>query len=183
MKRPSKSFEIALSAISCAVVALALTLASYVSFLMAAGYLLAVFALMVPLAKDLFWGEILAFLGGLLLALLFGGFAFYMNLLPFAAFFGLHPVVNRLQMKYVKKKAWYAPAFLLKAAWFDGAMLLIWFTLAGVLGFQSAMWYDWVKQYLYLVAFLGGTLFFAFYDAMMFLCQISVNKIIARIRR
>ena len=96
MKRPSKSFEIALSAIACAVAALSLTLASYVSVLMAAGYLLAIFALMVPLAKNFIWGNVLAFLGGVILAYLFGGLAFFWMILPFAAFFGLHPLVNYL---------------------------------------------------------------------------------------
>ena len=103
MRRPSKSFEIALSAIACAVAAMALTLGSYVDFLLAAGYLVAVYALMVPLAKHFIWGNVLAFLAAVLLAFLFCGFAIF-QLLPFAAFFGLHPLVNYLQRRYVKKK-------------------------------------------------------------------------------
>ena len=183
MKRPSRSFEIVLSAIACAVVALALTLASYVNFLMAAGYLLAVFALMVPLSKDFIWGEVLAFLGGVLLAFFFGALAFFWQLLPFAVFFGLHPLINYLQLRFTKKKPLHALWFLLKALWFDGAMLLMWFTLGGVLGITEAVWYDWVKSYLYLVIFLGGTIFFAVYDVLMFLCQKSVNAIVRRIKR
>ncbi len=74
MKRPSKSFEIALSAIACAVAALALTLGAYVDVMYAAGLLLAVFALMVPLSKEFIWGDALAFLGGAILAFLFADF-------------------------------------------------------------------------------------------------------------
>ena len=183
MKRPSRSFQIALSGIACAVVALALTLACYVDFLMAAGYLLAVFALMVPLSKQFIWGEVLAFIGGVLLAFLFGGLAFIMNLLPFIVFFGLHPLANHLQRRFVKHKLVHLPVFLLKAAWFDGAILLIWFTLGGVLGFEGASWYSLVSRYLYLVVFVGGTLVFFVYDILIFFCQVSVDKIVARIRR
>ena len=183
MKRPTKSFEIALSAIACAVAALALTAASYVDFLMAAGYLLAIFALMVPLAKNFIWGEVLALIGGLLLAFLFGGLAFFWVLLPFAVFFGWHPLVNYLQLRFTRRKIFHALWFVLKAAWFDGAMLLIWFTLGGVLGFREASWYPWVNTYLYAVVFAGGTVFFAAYDFMLVLCQRSVDRIVARIRR
>lgn len=183
MKRPSKSFEIALSAIACAVVALSLTLASYVSVLMAAGYLLAVFALMVPLSKNFIWGDVLAFLGGVLLAFFFGGLALYWMLLPFVVFFGLHPLANYLQLRYTKKSFLHAVWFLLKAAWFDAALLLMWFTLGDILGFTGAVWYDWVAKYLYLVVFLGGTAIFAGYDLLIFLCQKSVNAIVKRIKR
>lgn len=183
MKRPSKSFEIVLSAIACAVTAGALTLASYVSFLMAAGYLLAIFALMVPLSKKFIWGEALAYVGGVILAYLFGGLAFFWMLLPFAVFFGLHPLVNHLQLRFTKKKILHGVWFLLKAAWFDGTLLLMWFTLAGLLGFTGAIWYEWVAKYLYLVVFLGGTAVFAGYDLLMFLCQKSVDAIVRRIGR
>lgn len=183
MKRPSRSFEIVLSAIACAVVALSLTLASYVDFLMAAGYLLAIFALMVPLSKKFIWGETLAFLGGVILAFLFGGLVRYWVLLPFAVFFGLHPLVNHLQLRFTKKKFLHGVWFLLKAVWFDGTLLLMWFTLAEFLGFTEAIWYDWVAQYLYPVVFLGGTAVFAGYDLLIFLCQKSVNAIVKRIGR
>ena len=97
MKKQSRSFEIALSAIACAVASLGLTLGSYVRFLLAAGYLIAVFALMVPLAKGHVVGFCLAFAGSVLLAFLFTGFVLgIIQLLPFIVFFGLHPLVNSL---------------------------------------------------------------------------------------
>lgn len=51
MKKPTKSFEIALSALACTAAALCLTVGSYVDFLLGAGYILAVFSLMIPLSK------------------------------------------------------------------------------------------------------------------------------------
>ena len=67
MRRPSRSFEIALSAISCAIAALALTMGCYVEMLLGFGYVLAVFALMVPLSKDFVLGNVLAAIGAVLL--------------------------------------------------------------------------------------------------------------------
>ena len=183
MKRPSKSFEIALSAIACAVAAVALTLGSYVDFLLAAGYLVAVYALMVPLAKHFVWGNVMAFLAAVLLAFLFCGFAIF-QLLPFAAFFGLHPLVNYLQKRYVKKKWLHGVVFLGKAVWFDLSMWLMWaVVLVPIFGVESATWYPYITQYFFVVLFLGGTVFFAAYDYMIFLCQRSVDIAVARIRR
>lgn len=182
MKKNKRSFEIALSAIACAVASVSLTVGSYVDVLLASGYLVAVFALMVPLSQEFIWGDALAFLGAGLLAFLFCGFS-VIKLLPFLAFFGLHPLVNFLQKKYVKKKWVHLPVFLAKAAWFDGAMLLAWFVLLLLFGGAEHTWYPYVEQYLYLIVFLGGTVLFAVYDYMIFLCQKSVNRIVARIRR
>ena len=182
MKRSSRSFAIALSAIACAVASLALTLGCYVDILFAAGYLIAIFALMVPLSKQLYWADALAFLGAVLLAFLFCGFSVF-KLLPFAAFFGLHPLLNALQKRFVQKKWLHGVCFLVKALWFDGALLLFWFTVGPLLGLQDTVWYSYVEPYLYYVVFFGATLVFAAYDYLIFLCQRSVDRAVARIRR
>lgn len=183
MKRSSRTFEIALSAIACAVAALALTLGSYVDVLLVAGYLVADFALMVPLAKNYFWGALLAYLGAVLLAFMFCGFSVFM-LMPFLVFFGLHPLVNHLQRRYAKRPWQKALFFLGKAVWFDLAMWLMWtFVLVPVFGVDSATWYPFVQRYFFAVLFVGGTLFFAVYDYMIFLCQRSADIAIRRIRR
>lgn len=182
MKAPRKSFEIALSGIACAVAALALTLASYVDELLAAGYLIAVFALMIPLTKDFPWGSALAYLGGTVLAVLFSGIG-VLRLLPFAAFFGLHPIANHLEKKYVKKKWMYAAIFPLKAAWFDLSLWLSFVVFAPIFGIESATWYPFVQQYFVWVLIIGGTLLFALYDGLIFLCQRSMNALVGRIGR
>ena len=182
MKRPSKSFEIALSAIACAVAALALTLGSYVDVMLAAGYIIAVYALMVPLSKEFVWGNALAFVGAALLAFLFCGFAF-IRLVPFVMFLGLHPLINFLQKKYVKKLPLHFLAYLGKALWFDGMLLFCWFILAPIFGVAEQSWYPFIQQYLYYLVFIGGTVIFAAYDYLIFLCQRSVNAAVRRIRR
>ena len=182
MKRPLKSFEIALSAIACAFSALALTLGSYVEVLLAAGYLLAVFALMVPLSKEFIWGNALAFIGASLLAFLFnmGGI---LRLVPFMIFFGLHPLVNFIQKKYIHRMPFHILMFAVKALWFDGVLLFLWFFLGPVFGIDQLSFYPTLEQYLYYIVFLGGTVVFAIYDYMIFLCQRTVNSIVRRIRR
>lgn len=183
MKRPSKSFEIALSAIACAVAALALTLGAYVDVMYAAGLLLAVFALMVPLSKEFIWGDALAFLGAALLAFLFCGFSVY-KLIPFLTFLGLHPLVNFLQKKYVKRKWLHAIVFLGKALWFCLALWLSWqVVLVKFFALDQTSWYPFVMKYFYYVLFFGGIVAFAAYDYLIFLCQRSVNAIVKRIRR
>ena len=62
MKKVS-AYEIALSAISCAIAAIALTVGTLYTPLLFTGYLLACFALMIPLSKNCYWGDVLAFIG------------------------------------------------------------------------------------------------------------------------
>ena len=69
MKKPHKAFEIALSAIACAAAAGFLMLGSVSPFLLATGYLVAAFAMMVPLSKDFWGGSARGFLAAGLLAL------------------------------------------------------------------------------------------------------------------
>lgn len=184
MKKQSRSFEIALSAIACAVAALALTLGSYVRFLLAAGYLIAVFALMVPLAKQQVFGYCLAFAGAVILAFLFTGFVLgIMQILPFVVFFGLHPLANYFQKKYVKKKLLHGGIFLIKAAWFDLSLWLAWVVLEEFLGLTELTWYPFVSEHLFLILFVGGTVVFALYDYMIFLCQNAADGAIRRIGR
>ncbi len=182
MKKPLKSFEIALSAIACAFATIALTLGTYVDVLLAAGYLLGVFALMVPLSKEFVWGNALAFIGASLLAFLFniGGI---LKLVPFMIFFGLHPLVNFFQKKYIRKFPFHLLAFAVKALWFDGVILFLWFMLGPLFGIDGLSFYPFLQKNLYYIVFFGGTVVFAAYDYMIFLCQRSVNAVVRKIGR
>lgn len=182
MKRPSKSYEIALSAIACAFAAIALTIGSYVGTLLPSGYILAVFALMLPLAKGFIWGNALAFAGASLLAFLFniGG---VLKLIPFFMFLGLHPLLNFLQKKYVRSKILHGIVFAVKALWFDGMLLFTWFVLTPVFGFTELTFYDVLEKYLWYFVFFGGTALFAAYDFAIFLCQRTMDAVVRRLRK
>lgn len=176
MKRPSKSFEIALSAIAAAIGAGALMLGSVSPFLLAAGYLIASFSIMLPLTKHFLWGAVLCFLAEGLLAV----FVNPVKVIPFAVFFGLHPIVNELERRFVKRVPLRIVCFAAKAVWFDFAMWLSYFVLK-TLAFMVFPAY--VEKFFFLILFLGGTLFFAAYDKMIFLCQKSADLAVRRIRR
>ncbi len=183
MKKSSKSYQIALSAIACAAAAGALTLGSYVDVLLGACYVIAVFALMVPLAKDFVWGDALCYLATILLTALFCGFSF-LYLVPFAVFFGLHPIVNYLQRRYIKPKPLFFICEIVKAVWFDLAMWLSFrLVFVPVFGLEAAAWYPFVEKYFFLVLFVGGTVFFAVYDAVVFYGQKCVDAVLRRLRK
>ncbi|MBO5045744.1 MAG: hypothetical protein J6C93_02630 [Clostridia bacterium] len=183
MKRQSKSFEIALSAVSCAVATLFLWLGTLNPFLLASGYIVGCFAMMIPLSKDFVWGNVLCYLASSLLACVLSGFAFFWKLLPFIVFFGLHPLVNHVQRKIAERKFPQSKLFpilcwIVKAVWFDLALYLCWkFT------FDMNVAVEWINEYIIPVIFIGGTLFFLAYDRMIFLCQKSVNLAVRRIGR
>ncbi len=185
MKKPSRSYEIALSAIACAFAVMALTLGSYVQVLLAGSYVLAAVAFMLPLYKDFVWGYVLGFVATVLLSFLFTGFVVGLwRLLPYVMFFGLHPLANYLQKKYVHRPWLHAIVYFVKAAWF---VLTLWFTLVYVLipffGVDRLAWYRAIEPYLYWVLFLGGAVVFIGYDCLIVLCQRSVNAVMRRIGR
>ena len=176
MKKDSKSFEIALSAIACAFAAAFLMLGSVVPFMLAAGYVVGAFAVMIPLSKNFIRGALLCYAAAGLLAVWLNP----VNVIPYAVFFGLHPIVNFLQKKYVKGKPLQPVCLLVKAIWFDFSMWLSYFVLKK---FSGLVFPEILEQYFYLALFMGGTLFFIAYDYMIFRCQSSADTIIQRLRR
>lgn len=177
MKKERPSFEIALSAIACALAAGCLMLGSVVPFMLATGYLLGSFAVMIPLSKNYVKGALLCYLAAGLIAVWLNP----VNIVPYAVFFGLHPIINYLQDKFLKthKIAFYLVE-IVKAAWFVLSMWLSYYLLKSVAGFVFP---DFLEKYFFLILFIGGTLFFFGYDFMIFRCQKSANIIIRRLRR
>lgn len=171
MKKIS-AYEIALSAVSCAIAAIALTIGTLYSLLSFTGYLLASLALMIPLAKGCYWGDVLAYIGASLLALTFNGFNFW-DTLPFIMFFGLHPLVNALQLRFKVNR--YVAAGV-KAVWFDASMYVIWRFVA-----EATSSWALLDKYIVPVILIVGTAFFVFYDYVFFRWQIVVNKTVDKI--
>lgn len=173
----SRTFGIALSAISCAVAAGALALGLLSGWLVGTGYVVAVTALTVPLSKQFFWGDFLAYLGTVILAVVLGAAVKFWDLVPFAMFFGLHPLVNCLQIRF-KINRWIA--FAVKAVWFDCTLIAAYY-LIYVLGgivlperVQAAI--DGWR--LYVIIFTAGTAVFLLYDYLIFKLQIGVNRLV-----
>ena len=178
----SRSFEIALSAISCAVAVVVLLVGFWSDILLASGYLFAILALMVPLSKGFYRGGALAYLGTVILTIILGAVARFWDLVPFIMFFGLHPLANSLQLKFNINK-WIA--LVVKAIWFDLSLLAAYFLIfGGVLGgVEGGLFYDIINKYIYVIIFVGGTLVFYPYDYLMFKMQIAIDKLVYRIRK
>ena len=180
-----KTFEIALSGISCAVAALALSLGIMTGLgaLTATGYLIAVIALMVPLSKQFFRGDFLAYVGTVILAVVLGAAVKFWDLVPFALFFGLHPLANALQIRF-KINKWLALA--IKAVWFDCTLIVGYYLVfGGLLGGsllpQSV--YEVVNKYIFVFIFTLGTVICFVYDYLAFKCQIAINLLVGRIKK
>lgn len=171
MKKIS-SYEIALSALATAIATIFLTVGVYSEILLFTGYLLSCVALMLPLAKNSYRGFILSYIATCLLSLLFNAGRFF-DLLPFIMFFGLHPLVNELQLK-IKINRWVA--CVIKALWFDGTMYIIWRFV-----FAMTTTIALVDAYIIPVLLIGGTLFFVLYDYLAYQWRIAVNRLVARI--
>lgn len=171
MKKIS-SYEIALSALATAIATIFLTVGVYSEILLFTGYLLSCVALMLPLAKQSYRGFALAYIATCLLSLLLNAGRFF-DLLPFIMFFGLHPLVNELQLK-IKINRWLA--CVIKALWFDGTMYLIWRFV-----FSMTTTIAWIDAYIIPVLLIGGTLFFGLYDYLTYQWRIAVNTLVARI--
>ncbi len=171
MKKIS-AHEIALSAVACALATIAMTAGTLWSVLLFTGYLLGSFALMLPLAKNCWWGDVLAYAGACILTLFFNGFRIW-DTLPFIVFFGLHPLVNALQLKF-RINRWVAAA--VKAIWFDASMYLVWRFVFG--GMTNS--FAFVDEYILPIILIGGTLFFLVYDRLFFRCQGAVNVLVNR---
>lgn len=179
----SRSFELALSAVSCALAVIFLMLGFWSDVLLASGYLFATVALMVPLSKQFYKGAALAYAGTVILAIVLGAAAKFWDLVPFIMFFGLHPLVNSLQLKF-KINKWLALA--VKAVWFDFTLWVAYILIFnGVLGGAKAdsEFYTFVNKYILLFIFIGGSLLFIAYDYVVFRCQKAVDMLVYRIRK
>jgi hypothetical protein len=173
MKKIS-SYEIALAALACAVATIMLTIGVYSGVLLFTGYLFSCIALMLPLAKKSYRGYFLAYLATVALCLIFNISRFF-DILPFIMFFGLHPLVNELQLK-TRINRWVA--FVVKAAWFDVTMYLVWRLVFGM-----TTNFEFVDKYFLPIILIGGTAFFFLYDYMMYRGRYTVNSVVERFLR
>lgn len=171
----NNSFKIALSAVSCALAVIFLTLGMYIPFMTLSAYLFACLAIMIPLSKQFHLSAFLCYIATCLLSLLFGGIGNFWRLFAFIIFFGLHPIVNSLQVK-LNVNRWIA--LVIKIIWFDVCVWLVW-QFAGLFVVQ----YDWINKYIILIIATLGSAFFVLYDFVLFRCQRVVNFYVNKIAK
>ncbi len=172
--RKLTSYEIALSALSCAIATLLLTVGVYSELLLFTGYLLGCIALMLPLAKQSYIGYLLSYIATCILSFIFNAGRF-LDLLPFVVFFGLHPLINELQLR-TKINRWVACG--LKAVWFDATTYLLWRWV-----FVVTTGFAFLDEYIFWIILTVGSALFIFYDYAMYKWRAVVNTTVARITR
>ena len=174
MKRIT-AHEIALAGVSSAIATIFLAVGNFTTVLLFTGYMVASIALSLPLSKKSYLGYALAYVATVLLTLLLIGTAGYIvDLLPFILFFGLHPLLNELQIQF-RIHRWVA--WVVKVVWFDGAMLLFWWMIVQTTGVS------WLDQYALPILLVGGTAFFFFYDRLFFRARQQVFALVKRITK
>lgn len=180
-KKPSKTFEITLSAISCGLAVIFLLFGTFNRFLLASGYFMGAVCLMLPLSKNYYLGGALAYVGTCILAVVFGALGGGWVLVPFVAFFGLHPLANALQRRF---KINGVLAFFIKAIWFDGALYLTYLLVFGASVLTPEFeYYQFINDYILLFIGVLGTAFFIAYDYAMLKCQQAIDGVVYRIKK
>lgn len=180
-RKNDKSFEITLSALSCALAVIFLYLGTLNRYMLASGYIMAELSLMLPLAKEYYVGGGLAYLGTCILTVLLGAIGQVWLLVPFIMFFGLHPLANALQLRF-KINRWLA--LVVKAVWFDFTLWVMYILVFGSsIGNADLEIYRLINDYILLFIFIGGSLAFVVYDYVMFRCRKMVNALVHRIKK
>lgn len=175
-KNNSKSFELALSAIACAIATVFLSLGILNNYLLTFGYLAACVALCLPLTKRFWAGDILAYVAtGLLTSLIGVGVAFFWKLLPFIMFFGLYPVATYAQYRF-KINVWIARV--IKAVWLAGTLVVTW-----IFVFDMTEGPAFLNGYMLPVVIVFGVLISGFFDYAMIKIQSIMTNLIAKIKR
>ena len=180
-RKYSRSFQIALAGISCGAAFAALLLGYYVYWILATAYIVAQVALMVPLSKQFYVMDVLAYVATVILALLVGGLVGrWWEFIPFVMFFGLHPLANSLQLKY-RVNRWVALA--VKMVWFDAMLFVMYYALGSFMGLDSSTFWQTINDYVWIIILVAGSLFLWLYDYVMFKVQIWINMLVYRIKK
>ena len=180
-KKYSRAFQVALAGISCGIAVAALMLGYYVNVLIGTAYIVAQIALMIPLSKQFYGVDLLAYIATVVLALLVGGLVGrWWEFTPFVMFFGLHPIVNSLQIRY-RVYRWLA--LVVKMIWFDAMLFVMYYALGSFMGFTSSEFWQTINNYVWIIILVAGSLLLWLYDFIMFKVQIWINMLVYRIKK
>lgn len=168
-----ESKAIALSALSAALAVILLVAGAYFETLDLSCLFLASLCMMLPLCKDYYLGAFLAYVATTLLSLLLSAGRFQI-IIPFAMFFGLHALVNELQLKFKINKIL---ALLIKEVWFLGTLLVVYFFTQTFVSENESL-----QKYLLYILLGGGAVCFPLYDYLIFKFKTSLVIILKRLK-
>ena len=150
-----KSTTIAISAVSSALGIVLLVLGTFISVIDISCVFTSSIILMLPLYKKSLTGAFLSFLSTAILSAILTGFRFQV-IIPYAIFFGLHPIVNDfIQVKNINK--WFA--LVVKTIWFIIALFVIYKFTNMFVGLNQK-----IVDVIYWLIPTVGAIFFIAYD-------------------
>lgn len=164
---------VALSSVSTALAVIFLIIGSYIEVLDLSCLFMASLALMMPLAKDYKLGGLLSYVATVILAIFLTGMRLQV-IIPFAMFFGLHPLANYFQKRL---KINLVLATVIKTVWFIGTLYVMYFATKI---FVSPN--EFIEKYIHFVLIIGGAVIFIVYDKLMHRFQKAVNSIVFRLK-
>lgn len=164
---------IALSAVATAFCAIFLVFGAYVEVFDLSCLFMASLAIMIPLAKGYKLGAFLTYLASVLLGFILTGARFQI-LIPFAMFFGLHPIANYIQKQY---KINTVLAIAIKTVWFVGTLFVTYYFTK-----MFVVEHEIIEKYINWIIVIGGGLFFLVYDFFMAAFQRSFDKLVDRLK-
>lgn len=180
--KESYSKTIALSAISAALAVIFLLLGAFVEILDISCIMIAGIAIMLPLSKKYYLGAFLAFVASALIGIFVTGARFTV-IVPYAMFFGLHPIVNSLQRKFRINKFL---ALAVKDVWFLATMFVYYLLLKNLTGYDLFADFSFIpenlQRFLIPALFISGAVFFVLYDSVMLRLQYAVDALIKRLK-
>ena len=170
---------IALSAVATALAVVSLIVGAYVPVFEYSALFMASLCTMIPLAKNSVRGAVLSFIATCILSAFTAVVSTPASIIFYAVFFGLHPTVN-----YVMREKRFNKflGVLIKAAWFVGAILLIYFTFGEFFTEGTIFEREEFKKYALLALTVGGAILFILYDFLMNRFQKFVDSTVERLK-
>lgn len=173
--KPSRM--VAYASISAAFATVFLSIGEFFpSFSLSAAFM-ASLAMMIPLTKKSYIGTFLAYVSSAILSFLITGFRFE-GVLPFAVFFGLHPLANAIiEDKKINKVV----GFVVKDVWFVGAAYLTYFltdfTSGGTISSN-----EFISNNIIWIIGVSCAIVFIVYDLCMKYFQKKLNVIVEKLK-
>ncbi len=169
----NKSRIVAISAICTAFTVLVLFIGTIYPPLDLTSILIASLIVMVPLSKGSALSAVLTVISSTVLALLFCAFRMQV-ILPYALFFGLHPILNYvIKQRGYKKRYW----FVVKDIWFVLTVVLMQ-RFVEIFSIEI----EFIQRFLYAFLVTASAIGFLAYDYMIIKFQQHIDLLIKRLK-
>ncbi len=163
---------IALSAVSTALGVVFLVIGAYFQTFDLSALFMSAIAMMLPLSKNSIKGALFTYFATALLSFCFALSRFYVPLL-YVAFFGIHPIINYIQLKS-EKKLWFL--YIVKGIWFIGVTFIMYYALT-----MFVVEIEFIQRFIPIILIIAGMIMYIAYDFIMIRFQKMSFNLIKRL--